>query len=156
MITQSLLQDQPEQPRKTARRPRRRGLLAAALTAAALAGTSGLLLATPGIASASVDQTSPQWAELGSLASTSDQASQVTGVYTIQNVAEPGTEMLEDNNNSMAVNSTIDVWSRLYKRPTRIPWLPDRTPRSLRRTTCGNTSPTTRATAGRSWMATGS
>jgi ricin-type beta-trefoil lectin protein len=112
MNTQPLLRDQPQQPGQPARR--RRSLLRATLAAAALTG-AGLLLATPGIASASVSQTSPQWAELGPLASASDQASQVTAVYTIQNVAESGTEMLEDNGNSMAVDTTIDVWSRWYQ-----------------------------------------
>jgi hypothetical protein len=116
--------DAPEQPARTAGRPRRLGRFRrATLTAAVLAGAGGLMLAASGIAFASVDQTTPQWAELGSLASTANQANQVTAVYTIQNVAEPGTEMLEDNGNSMAVNTTIDVWTRLYQGTDQDPYV---------------------------------
>jgi len=112
MNTPSLLARPSEQPNNTVRRLRRRGLLAAAVTAAALAGTV-LMLAAPGIASASVSQTSSQYEELGPFAYTGDQASHVTAVYTIQNVAEPGTEMLEDHGNSMTQGTGIDVWQQV-------------------------------------------
>jgi hypothetical protein len=121
MNTQPLLPDQPEKPGKPARRPRHRGLLRVALAAVALAGAGGLLLAGIGAASASVDQTTPQWAELGPLASAAGQANQVTAVYTIQNLAESGTEMLEDNGNSMAADTTIDVWSQWYQQTDQDP-----------------------------------
>ena len=115
MNTHPSLHDAPERPARACslRRPGR--FRRTALAAAVLAGAGGLMLAASGIAFASVDQTSPQWAQLGSLASSVNQANQVTAVYTIQNVAEPGTEMLEDNGNSMAANTTIDVWTRLYQ-----------------------------------------
>jgi hypothetical protein len=112
------------QPGDTARRPRRRMMRRAALAAAVLAATGGLLLPASGIASASVDQTTPQWAEIGPYGYTGDQSSQVTAVYTIQNVAEPGTEMLEDNGNSMAVGGTVDVWDQYYQQSNQDPMNP--------------------------------
>jgi hypothetical protein len=116
MNTNPPLQHAPEQPARAACRPRRRGRLRrTALAAAVLAGAGGLMLAASGIAFATVDQTSPQWAALGSLASSADQASQVSAVYTIQNVAEPGTEMLEDNGNNMSNGGTVDVWHQIYQ-----------------------------------------
>jgi len=102
--------------------PRPRRFRRTVLAAAVLAGAAGLMLAASGIAFASVDQTSPQWAALGSLASSANQANKVTAVYTIQNVAEPGTEMLEDNGNSMAANTTIDVWGRWYQQSDQDPY----------------------------------
>jgi hypothetical protein len=121
--THPSLHDAPAQPARAACRPRRRSRFRrATLAAAVLAGAGGLMLAASGIAFASVDPTSPQWAQLGSLASTANQAKQVTAVYTIQNVAEPGTEMLEDNSNSMAANSTIDVWTRWYQQSAQDPY----------------------------------
>jgi hypothetical protein len=116
MNTHPSLHDAPDHPARAGGRSRHPGRLRrATLAAAVLAGAGGLTLAASGIAFATVDQTSPQWAQLGSYAATANQARQVTAVYTIQNVAEQGTEMLEDNNNSMAANTTIDVWSRLYQ-----------------------------------------
>jgi hypothetical protein len=114
MNTNPSLQDQPDQ--KAARRPRRRRpLRRAALAATCLAGAGTLMLAASGTAFATVDQTSPQWAELGPDAYTGGQSSQVTAVYTIQNVAESGTEMLEDNGNNMNSGGTVDVWSQIYQ-----------------------------------------
>ena len=91
---------------------RRRGRHAAR-TAACLVGAATVALAAPTIAAATVDQTTPQWAELGQYAYTGDQASGVTAVYTIQNVAEPNTEMLEDNNNQMTNGAVTDVWQQV-------------------------------------------
>jgi Ricin-type beta-trefoil lectin domain-like len=114
--------DAPDQPARAAGRPRRLGRFRrATLAAAVLASAGGLMLAASGIAFASVDQTSPQWAELGSLASTTNQANQVTAVYTIQNVAEPGTEVLEDNGNNMNAGGTVDVWSKWYQTANQDP-----------------------------------
>jgi len=116
MNTTSSLQAPPGQPAPAARRPRRvrrPGLLRrTALAATVLAGTGALLLSASGVAFATVDQTASQWAEVGPWGYTGDQSSQVTAVYTIQNVAEPGTEMLEDNNDNMNNGGTIDVWTR--------------------------------------------
>ena len=123
MNTHPSLPDAPGQPARAAGRSRRPGRLRrATLTAAVLAGAGGLTLAASGIAFATVDQTSPQWAQLGSYAATANQARQVTAVYTIQNVAEHGTEMLEDNGNSMAANSTIDVWTRWPQQTAQDPF----------------------------------
>jgi hypothetical protein len=91
---------------------RRLGLIGGTLVAA-LAGASALMLAAPGIASASVDQTTSQYAEIGPYGYTGNQSSDVTAVYTIQNVAEPGTQMLEDNGNSMTEGTPIDVWQQI-------------------------------------------
>jgi hypothetical protein len=101
-----------DQPAQAARRPRRRTLRSAVAAAAVLAGAGGLMLAASGIASASVDQTTSQYAEIGPLGYTGDQSSQVTAVYTIQNAAESGTEMLEDNDNNMNSGGTVDVWTK--------------------------------------------
>jgi hypothetical protein len=79
------------------------------------------MLAASGTAFATVDQTSQQWAELGPDAYTGGQTSQVTAVYTIQNVAEPGTEMLEDNGNNMNAGGTVDVWHQIYQTTNQDP-----------------------------------
>jgi hypothetical protein len=115
MNTHPSLQVQPDQPRQGARRPRRRKLRHVALAAAVLAGSGGLMLVASGIASASVDQTSSQYAEIGPYGYTGDQSSQVTAVYTIKNVAEPGTEMLEDNGNNMNNGGVVDVWTQAHQ-----------------------------------------
>jgi hypothetical protein len=108
--------ESPDQPGRAARRPRRPRLLRrAALAVTCLAGAGTLMLAASGTAFATLDQTSPQWAELGPDAYTGGQTSQVTAVYTIQNVAESGTEMLEDNGNNMNAGGTVDVWSQIYQ-----------------------------------------
>jgi hypothetical protein len=92
---------------------RTRRLRRTAAAVVVLAGAGGLMLAASGVAFASgVDQTTPQWEEIGPWGYTDDQASQVTAVYTIQNVAEPGTEMLEDNSSSMNSGGTVDVWTK--------------------------------------------
>jgi hypothetical protein len=115
--------DQSERP---AGRPRRPGLLRrAALVATCLAGAGTLMLLASGTAFATVDQTSQQWAELGPDAYTGGQTSQVTAVYTIQNVAESGTEMLEDNGNNMNSGGTVDVWSQIYQTTNQDPNWPD-------------------------------
>jgi len=103
------------QPGQGARRPRRRKLRHVALAAAVLAGSGGLMLVASGIASASVDQTTSQYAEIGPDGYTGDQSSQVTAVYTIQNVAESGTEMLEDNGNNMNNGGAVDVWTQAHQ-----------------------------------------
>ena len=99
-------------------RPSRTRLLQRAAAAAVVLGGAGaLMLSASGVALASgLDQTSPQWAEIGPWGYTGGQTSQVTAVYTIQNVAEAnngqGTEMLEDHGNSMNSGGTVDVWTR--------------------------------------------
>jgi hypothetical protein len=84
----------------------------AALIATCLVGAGTIALAAPSLASATIDQTSPQWAELGQYAYTGDQASNVTAVYTIENVAEGNSEMLEDNSNAMNNGAATDVWQQ--------------------------------------------
>jgi hypothetical protein len=113
MNTEPSLNNQPDQ--KTGRPRRPRLLRRAALAATCLAGAGTLMLFASGTAFATVNQTSPQWAELGPDAYTGGQTSQVTAVYTIQNVAESGTEMLEDNGNNMNAGGTVDVWHQIYQ-----------------------------------------
>ena len=81
-----------------------------ALTATCLLGAGTVALAAPTLAAASLDYTAPQWAELGTDAYTGNQSNQVTAVYTIQNVAESGTQLLEDRGNAMGNGSVTDVW----------------------------------------------
>jgi len=71
------------------------------------------LLAVPAIASATVSNTASQWAELGSLAYTGGQTNEVTAVYSIQNLAEPGDALLEDNGNAMSNGALTDVWGQV-------------------------------------------
>jgi Ricin-type beta-trefoil lectin domain-like len=80
-----------------------------------LVGAGTLALATPAIAGATVNQDAPQWEELGQYAYTPDQASHVTAVYTIQNVAEGSSEMLEDNGSAMNQGAVTDVWQPLLQ-----------------------------------------
>jgi hypothetical protein len=95
----------------SSRRSRRRSMIRrAAMSAACLAGTAGIMLAMPAVASATVSQSSSPWAELGSLAYTGDQANQVTAVYSIQNLAEPGDTMLEDNDVDSGNGALTNVW----------------------------------------------
>jgi len=107
-----------------ARRKVRRRLACAATLASCL--TCGLL-AVPAIASATVDQTSAQWAELGPFAYTStpvlSQQSQqdTSALYTIQNTAESGNKLLEDNNNAMSNGSTVDVWDQVNQTTNQDP-----------------------------------
>ena len=113
MNTEPSLHDQPRQPdqpgQKTGKRRRPHLLRRAALAVTCLAGAGTLMLAASGTAFATLLQTSPQWEELGPLAYTNDQAKQVTEVLTIQNVAESGTQLLEDNGNNMNQGGTVDV-----------------------------------------------
>jgi hypothetical protein len=114
------LKDHPG--KRPGQRPRRLRLVRrAALAVTCLAGAGALLLAASGTAFATVDQTSPQWAEIGPDGYSGDQSSQVTAVYTIQNVAEPGTEMLEDNGNNMNQGGVIDVWHQIYQTTNQNP-----------------------------------
>jgi len=117
MNTFSTSQDPSGQPAPAARRLRRPRLLRrAALAVTCLAGVGGLMLAASGSAFAvGLDQTSPQWAEIGPWGYTDDQSSDVTAVYTIQNVAELGTQMLQDRGNSMDNGGTVDMWSQVYQ-----------------------------------------
>jgi hypothetical protein len=111
-----------DQSGRPARRSRRPGLVRrVALAAVCLAGAGGLMLAATGTAFAVVSQSSPQWEELGPLAYTDDLANQVTAVYTIQNVAEPGTQLLEDNSNNMNQGYSIDVWSQTEQQSAQDP-----------------------------------
>jgi hypothetical protein len=93
-------------------RHRRRLIKRATISVACLAGVGGMMLAAPAIASATVDQTSAPYAELGPLAYTGNQASQVTAVYTIQNLAEPNDLLLEDNGNATNNGALTDVWDQ--------------------------------------------
>jgi len=119
MNTQPSMKDQPSQPSQPGQKPgkRRRPHLPrrAALVVTCLAGAGTLLLAVSGTAFATVDQTSPQWAELGPDGYTGGQVKQVTEVYTIQNSAEIGTQMLEDNGSSMNQGGTVDVWNQIFQ-----------------------------------------
>jgi Ricin-type beta-trefoil lectin domain-like len=113
----------PETERGSRSRLRRRGLMTrAVLAGAGLAGVASVMLASTGVASATVDQTTSQYAELGPLAYTGDQASQVTAVYTIQNLAEPNDLLLEDHGNQMNNGALTDVWDQTdqgsYQDPT--------------------------------------
>jgi Ricin-type beta-trefoil lectin domain-like len=126
MNTSPTPQNRPDQPEAAARRHRHRGAFRrAALAATVLAGAGTLMLAVSGSAfAAGLDQTSPQWEELGPWGYTPDQASQVTAVYTIQNVAEAegkGTQMLEDHGNSLASGGTVDVWTQVAQTTNQDP-----------------------------------
>jgi len=94
------------------RRSRTRLLQRAAAAAVVAGGAGVLMLSASGVAFASLNQTAPQWAEIGPWGYTGNQSSQVTAVYTIQSVIEPGTEMLEDRGNSMSNGGTVDVWTQ--------------------------------------------
>jgi Ricin-type beta-trefoil lectin domain-like len=90
---------------------RRTGIRWTLARMAAMAGCLACgLLALPAIASASVNQTSSPWAELGPLAYTGGQTSQVTAVYSLQNLAEPGNTMLEDNDVDSGNGALTNVW----------------------------------------------
>jgi len=102
----------------------RRGL--ARVAAAAVCIACGLL--APAIASAgTLNQASSQWAELGPLSYTStpvlSQQSQqdTSALYTIQNTAESGNKLLEDNNNAMSNGSTVDVWDQVNQTTAQDP-----------------------------------
>jgi hypothetical protein len=94
------------------RRPRRRGVLrSAVLSAACVAGAAAVVLGTSAMAGATVSQTSSQWEELGPLAYTSDQASQVTAVYAIASPANYSL-LLEDHGNQMNNGAVTDLWNQ--------------------------------------------
>jgi Ricin-type beta-trefoil lectin domain-like len=83
----------------------------AVLLAACVAGSAAIVLGTAAAAGATVSQTSSQWEELGPLAYTSDQAAQVTAVYTIQSPVDYST-LLEDHGNQMDNGALTDVWGQ--------------------------------------------
>jgi len=93
----------------------KRGLSRTAAVASCLACG---LLALPAVSSATVAQTTAQWAELGSLAYTStpvlSQQSQqdVTAVYAISSSAS-SSNLLEDHGNQMSDGAVTDVWGQV-------------------------------------------
>jgi Ricin-type beta-trefoil lectin domain-like len=87
----------------------RRTLARAAVMASCLACG---LVALPAIASATVDNTASQWAELGPLAYTGGVTQQVSAVYSISSPADWST-LLEDHGNQMSNGAVTDMWGQL-------------------------------------------
>jgi hypothetical protein len=87
------------------RRSRRSVIRRAAISAVGLAGVAGVMLAGPSVASATVNQTTSPWAS-----PSSPNGGQVTAVYSLQNLAEPGNTMLEDNDIDSGNGALTNVW----------------------------------------------
>jgi hypothetical protein len=129
----------------TLRTPRRRWIRRAKSQAmVAVACVSCGLMLMPAIAGATVDNTASQWADLGPLAYTGGQSTQVPAVYTLQNLGEAGDLLLEDHGNQMRNEAPVDVWDQTNQATGQDPDnsnLP-----SPSRTSCGSSfrSPVTR------------